>query len=174
MFQYTVHIQGAEFASLENIAAALDSLKPKILTGESAARLFVGNVGLEFELRDVDKDHALQHLLPMPTDAQDAKSTSMAQPPAVSKNHPFDKKTLGKIRRLTKCNDHGAAYLVVAQALRIADIANELAWINDEHKARGDLSSDLYDRRYAAYKRLLLAANSKLQPETFAKLYRAL
>lgn len=85
----------------------------------------------------------------------------------------MDQKTIQCVRRLTRCNNHGEAYLVAAKALGDDDLTMEFTRINRRHTELGFLPSDLYEERYAAYRNLMSAAGKALAPEVYRRLYMA-
>jgi len=64
MHQITITIQGAENATLAQTIAAIDLAKGRLAAGMSNGVARDGNVGFEFEAREVDAEHAVQRLLP--------------------------------------------------------------------------------------------------------------
>lgn len=73
MYQVTIKIQGNEHASLRQIITTLDHVKSRIVGGAPHGSQSSGGIGYEFEVREVDSDHALQHLLGASTNG-DARS----------------------------------------------------------------------------------------------------
>ncbi|MBK6616499.1 hypothetical protein [Ottowia sp.] len=63
MHQITIHLQGGQEASVAQVVASLDLVKGRLLAGMSNGTGREGNVGFEFEHREVDADHAMTHLL---------------------------------------------------------------------------------------------------------------
>ena len=86
----------------------------------------------------------------------------------------MDQKTIKRLRRLTRCNNHGEAYLVAAKALGDDALTTTFIRINRRHTELGFLPPDLYEERYAAYRNLMSAAGKALAPEVYQRLYMAL
>lgn len=63
MHQIVVRAQGGDGASLDEVLAALDLAKGRLMAGISNGTGRCGNVGFEFEAREVDSDHAIKNLL---------------------------------------------------------------------------------------------------------------
>lgn len=63
MHQLIIHVQGGEHASLSQVIQMLDHLKSRLIRGDTHGTSRSGVVGYEFEVREVDNDHAMQHLL---------------------------------------------------------------------------------------------------------------
>jgi len=61
--QIIVRVQGGDEASLADVIAALEMAKGRLSAGMSNGTSRIGDVGFDFEAREVDKDHALPHLL---------------------------------------------------------------------------------------------------------------
>jgi hypothetical protein len=62
MYQAAVRVQGGEGASLEEVIAALDLVKGRLMAGMSNGASSCGNVGFAFEVREVDAEHAFTDL----------------------------------------------------------------------------------------------------------------
>ncbi len=76
MHQIVIRLQGGDGASAAAVIAALDLAKGRLMAGISNGQSRCGDVGFDFEAREVDAEHAFQELLstPAPADAQDAAS----------------------------------------------------------------------------------------------------
>ena len=78
-----------------------------------------------------------------------------------------------EVRRMTRRNEHGAAYLYIAKALGQTTLAEAFARINSEHRRLGYLTPDLNGQRYAAYKSMMAQARLALHPVVYQELYEA-
>lgn len=76
MHQLIIQIQGGEHASLSQVIQTLDHLKARLIRGDTQGASHCAVVGYEFEVREVDHDHALRHLLHPKQPRQDGVSTT--------------------------------------------------------------------------------------------------
>lgn len=81
---------------------------------------------------------------------------------------------IARIAELTQNNDHGAALVSAAQALRLKDLEQIAARIDSQTQLLGYLSTELQHRRRSAYEDLLFQARRCLTTATYQALYMAL
>lgn len=79
-----------------------------------------------------------------------------------------------QVCRKVQNNDHGEAYLLIAEAMNNDVLSQGLAEINREHRKLGHLPHDLYLARHRFYQELMFQARKYFGEEAFKQLYNAL
>lgn len=83
----------------------------------------------------------------------------------------MDEKTIAEILLLKSVNDHGAAYLMAAQALGLSDLADRFERINRKQLALGHLPPDLCHDRHVALEEMLAFARSHMITQSYQRFY---
>lgn len=78
------------------------------------------------------------------------------------------------VRTKVNQNDHGGAYLMIAEAIGDNELAQAFARINKEYMRTGHLPFELYEVRHMLYLQLMHKARKHFGEETFQRLHSAL
>jgi len=85
----------------------------------------------------------------------------------------YDERTIEKIRKMTKRNDHNNAYIEGCKMIGARQLGKKFELVEGLNRLEGHLPHQLSEYRYSLYQDMMKAAERSLSPDEYKEFYRS-